>query len=81
MKAPNYYAINPYVGVVRDAPREKSLDAELAKRFRDALVLFRARVEVLGNIDHVTTADEGESMTVMLEALLEGKRRLVGDEK
>jgi hypothetical protein len=87
MKAPNTYRLNNPVFYIRDAgqsdekPINQEMDQELARRFRDAAAIFRIRVELLTNLDHVTTPDEEESMTFMLETLLKGKRRLVGGKK
>jgi hypothetical protein len=76
MKAPNAYQIHPYIGFVRDAELERPTDKELAKRFRDAMVMFRVRIEQLSSLEHVTTTEESDSLTVMLEALLKAKGRL-----
>ena len=81
MKAPNMhtnaYAIRPIFGVFRDsADRIDRQDQELVKHFRGAAALFRTRVEMLVSLEHKTTAGEEESLKIMLEVLLEGKRRL-----
>lgn len=78
MKAPNYYQISSGVRLIRDMEHFGDPDKELTKRFRDAMAMFRVRVELLGNLDHTTTPVEEDSLTVILETLLEGKRRLQG---
>ncbi len=70
------YTINSHIGFIRDAEYQPKRDAALAAHFRDAMVLFRARVELLASLNHTTTKDEATSMKVMLEALSEAKRRL-----
>lgn len=84
MPAKNLYQIKNQILFVRDAPSDfydsnsKNSKRELAYHFRDALAIFRTRVELLGNLEHQTTKNEEESMTLMLETLFEGKRQLSG---
>ncbi len=87
MKKGRAYTINSHVGaficgkggstisLVRDN-EQKPIDQELARRFRDAMTMFRMRVELLAKIDHKTTKEEEDSLSAMLQVLLEGKRIL-----
>jgi hypothetical protein len=70
------YTIHSHFGFIRDAEYQPPKETELSVHFRDAMILFRARVERLASLSHTTTKDEAESMKVMLEALIEAKRRL-----
>ncbi|HRH31584.1 MAG TPA: hypothetical protein PK950_02865 [Candidatus Paceibacterota bacterium] len=76
------YSINPNVRIIRDAPKNRTpknpapKDNELSRKFKDAMALFRMRTELLSRLDHKTTPEEASSISVMLEALIEAKRRL-----
>ncbi len=68
------YKIQPNYGIIRD--RDDIRDPELVRRFKDAMLVFRARVELLGSLEHKTTMSEEESLTFMLETLIKGKNKI-----
>lgn len=80
MPTANVYKIKKQFLLVRDASdfvdENSKHDPELVYRFRDAMAIFRTRIELLGSLEHKTTKSEEESMSAMLEVLYEGKRRL-----
>ena len=68
------YEIKKTYFVINDAPRSDS--EVLLTLFKDSHVLFKIRVQKLGNLDDVTTDDEAEMMRVMLEGLIQAKKQL-----
>lgn len=85
MKAGERYHIATSINSVRTirdssdgfyVPESENKNAQLAGHFRDSLLLFRARVELLGSFHHITTDAEADSMSVMLTALVKAKQKL-----
>ncbi len=74
------YKIKTNYFVVHDKPKDDS--GVLLSLFKDSHLLFKIRIEKLGNLDQVTTEEESEIMRVMLEGLIAAKKQLTKtDEK
>lgn len=58
---------------IQDKP---AFDPQLSAYMRDALSIFRVRLEQLADPAHLTTKDEALALTLMLTALVEGKLML-----
>ena len=68
------YKIKTNYFVVHDKPKSDS--GVLLSLFKDSHLLFKIRIEKLGNLDQVTTEEESEIMRVMLEGLIAAKKQL-----
>ena len=71
----NSYKIKTNYFVVHDKPKSDS--SVLLSLFKDSHLLFKIRIEKLGNLDQVTSDEESEIMRVMLEGLIAAKKQLV----
>ncbi len=73
------YNIPKTVRYIRDADTDSyssANSAELRNHFINASILFRVRVEQLLSLSHTTTEAEADSTKVMLDVLVEAKRRI-----
>jgi len=73
------YQIKTNYFVINDKSQEER--GVLLTLFKDSHILFKIRIEKLGNLDQVTSDEESEIMRVMLEGLIAAKKQLTEPNK
>lgn len=68
------YTIKHNYFLVHDHPQQDPLVLEAL--FKDAYLLFKMRIEKLGNVHQLTTREESEIMRIMLESLITAKNQI-----
>lgn len=68
------YQLKTRYFVVHDKPKQDT--DNLTSLFKDAHLLFKMRIQKLGNLDQVTTDEEFHIMRIMLDGLIAAKKEL-----
>lgn len=75
MNTDRTYRIHRRLFVVRDGSGKTQ---NLRSLFRDSNEMFHLRMQKLGNVSAVTTEEDSEVLRLMLDALIEAKRKIQG---